>query len=89
MKQSYLFAILFLFASNLLFAQSRNNVNYWDVMQDVSLKAKFNPITVVNLLSEKRGYSIKGVPQQVKSLQVTKPIRRKITLNLNYSMAFH
>lgn len=45
MKQSYLFAILFLFASNLLFAQSRNNVNYWDVMQDVSLKAKFNPIT--------------------------------------------
>ena len=50
---------------------------------------KFNPITVVNLLSEKRGYSIKGVPQQVKSLQVTKPIRRKITLNLNYSMAFH
>ena len=45
MKQNYLFAILFLFASNLLFAQSRNNLNYWDVMQDVSLKAKFNPIT--------------------------------------------
>ena len=25
---------------------------------------KFNPITVINILSEKRGYSIKGVPQQ-------------------------